>query len=194
MSMQLRQKKHKVLIFLLLPRNNLLVLKYRKNKYLKLQWLKYDPNTSKYYVCFWDTSGDEDGNPVPTMGDTYASESGIYLKNELINLANQSLIIGDVRGKGLLLAIEIVKNKQFKALLEEQVRAVYRILEIGIEEGILLYTRKTAAGAFGEWIMVTPALTITKAQVDELVKLLTKTIFLFEKELKDGGFLNTSEE
>jgi adenosylmethionine-8-amino-7-oxononanoate aminotransferase len=123
-----------------------------------------------------------------------ASESGIYLKNELINLANQSLIIGDVRGKGLLLAIEIVKNKQFKALLEEQVRAVYRILEIGIEEGILLYTRKTAAGAFGEWIMVTPALTITKAQVDELITLLAKTIFRFEKELIDGGFLNTSEE
>ena len=123
-----------------------------------------------------------------------ASESGIYLKKELINLANQSLIIGDVRGKGLLLAIEIVKNKQFKALLEEQVRAVYRILEIGIEEGILLYTRKTAAGAFGEWIMVTPALTITKAQVDELITLLAKTIFRFEKELIDGGFLNTSEE
>ena len=123
-----------------------------------------------------------------------ASEAGAYLKTELINLAKQSLIIGDVRGKGLLLAIEIVKDKQSKALLEEQVRAVYRILEIGIEEGILLYTRKTAAGAFGEWIMVTPALTITKAQVDELVKLLTKTIFLFEKELKDGGFLNTSEE
>ena len=123
-----------------------------------------------------------------------ASEAGAYLKTELINLAKQSLIIGDVRGKGLLLAIEIVKDKQSKALLEAQVRAVYRILEIGIEEGILLYTRKTAAGAFGEWIMVTPALTITKAQVDELVKLLTKTIFLFEKELKDGGFLNTSEE
>ena len=123
-----------------------------------------------------------------------ASEAGAYLKTELINLAKQSLIIGDVRGKGLLLAIEIVKDKQSKALLEEQVRAVYRILEIGIEEGILLYTRKTAAGAFGEWIMVTPALTITKAQVDELVKLLTKTIFLFEKELKDGGFLNTSED
>ena len=123
-----------------------------------------------------------------------ASEAGAYLKTELINLAKQSLIIGDVRGKGLLLAIEIVKDKQSKALLEEQVRAVYRILEIGTEEGILLYTRKTAAGAFGEWIMVTPALTITKAQVDELVKLLTKTIFLFEKELKDGGFLNTSAE
>ena len=123
-----------------------------------------------------------------------ASEAGAYLKTELINLAKQSLIIGDVRGKGLLLAIEIVKNKQSKALLEERVRAVYRILEIGSEEGILLYTRKTAAGAFGEWIMVTPALTVTKPQVDELVTLLTKTIFRFEKELKDRGFLNTSEE
>jgi hypothetical protein len=42
--------------------------------------------------------------------------------------------------------------------------------------------------------MMTPALTITKDQVDELILLLTEVIKRFEKELKDGGFLNTSEE
>ena len=53
------------------------------HKYLKLQWVKYNPNTSKYYVCFWDTSGNEDANPVPTMGTSYASESGIFEINPL---------------------------------------------------------------------------------------------------------------
>jgi adenosylmethionine-8-amino-7-oxononanoate aminotransferase len=42
--------------------------------------------------------------------------------------------------------------------------------------------------------MITPALTITKQQVNELIELLTKTINRFEKELKDGGFLNTSKK
>ncbi len=46
--------------------------------YFKLQWVKYNPNTSKYYVCLWDNSGSYSANPVPTMGTSYASESGIF--------------------------------------------------------------------------------------------------------------------
>jgi 4-aminobutyrate aminotransferase-like enzyme len=123
-----------------------------------------------------------------------AATIGKYLKTELIKLAHESLIIGDVRGKGLLLAIEIVKDKHTKDILSYDARAVYRLLEIGVEEGLLLYTRKTSEGVYGEWLMITPALTITKYQVDELILLLTEVIKRFEKELKDGGFLNTSEE
>ena len=47
-----------------------------------------------------------------------------YLKTELIKLAHESLIIGDVRGKGLLLAIEIVKDKHTKDILSYDARAV----------------------------------------------------------------------
>ena len=122
-----------------------------------------------------------------------ATTLGKYLKTELIKLAQESLIIGDVRGKGLLLAIEIVKDKGTKEILSYKARAVHRLLEIGIEEGLLLYTRKTSEGVYGEWLMITPALTITKQQVDELILLLTEVIKRFEKELKDGGFLNTSK-
>ena len=122
-----------------------------------------------------------------------AATIGKYLKTELIKLAHESLIIGDVRGKGLLLAIEIVKDKHTKDILSYDARAVYRLLEIGVEEGLLLYTRKTSEGVYGEWLMITPALTITKHQVDELILLLTEVIKRFEKELKDGGFLNTSK-
>lgn len=122
-----------------------------------------------------------------------AATLGQYLKTELKNLAQDSQIIGDVRGKGLLLAIEIVKDKRTKEILSNKARAVYRLLEIGIKEGLLLYTRKTSDGVYGEWLMITPALTITKKQVDELILLLTKVIKRFEKELKDDGFLNTSE-
>ena len=114
---------------------------------------------------------------------------GKYLKDQLKLVANSSLIVGDVRGKGLLLAIEIVENKDTKSILPKEVNAVYRLLEIGVEEGLLLYTRKTSDGAYGEWLMITPALTITKKEVDELIKLLKKTIKRFEIELQKNGFL-----
>ena len=123
-----------------------------------------------------------------------ASVIGTYLKDQLEELAHKTQIIGDVRGKGLLLAIELVKDKQTKETLSSDARAVYRLLEIGIEEGILLYTRKTSGGIYGEWVMVTPALTITKNQVDELIELLSHSIIRLENELVTCKFLKNKNK
>ena len=123
-----------------------------------------------------------------------ASIMGTYLKDQLKELAHKTQIIGDVRGKGLLLAIELVKDKQTKETLSSDARAVYRLLEIGIEEGILLYTRKTSGGIYGEWVMVTPALTITKNQVDELIELLSHSIIRLENELVTCKFLKNKNK
>ena len=118
-----------------------------------------------------------------------ASVMGKYLKDRLKELADKTEIIGDVRGKGLLLAIEIIKNKKTKEILPSNARAVYRLLEIGVEEGILLYTRKTSGGIYGEWVMVTPALNINKNEVDELIYLLARAIIKLEDELRLDNFL-----
>ena len=121
---------------------------------------------------------------------TNAALMGDYLKNKLLKLSEKTQIIGDVRGKGLLLAIELVKNKKTKEIIPPQARAVYRMLEIGIQEGILFYTRKTSGGIYGEWVMITPALTINQNEVDELIYLLTRTINILENELKVNKFLD----
>ena len=113
-----------------------------------------------------------------------ASEMGHYLMLRLKELANESYVIGDIRGKGLLLAAELVADKETKRMLPIECRAVYRLVEIGINNGLLLYTRKTANGEFGEWVMISPALTISKSEADELVELLRLTILQFEKELR----------
>ncbi|MDA0361378.1 MAG: aminotransferase class III-fold pyridoxal phosphate-dependent enzyme [Proteobacteria bacterium] len=113
-----------------------------------------------------------------------ASTMGLYLMEKLKEVAHKSTIIGDVRGKGLLMAAEIVENQETKKMLPVSCRAVYRLVEIGIENGLLLYTRKTAGGVFGEWLMISPALTVSKEEADELVRLFTKTIQIFEKELR----------
>ena len=118
-----------------------------------------------------------------------AIQMGEYLIAELTKLANNSKIIGDVRGKGLLLAVELVKHKSSKELLPYEARAVYRLLEIGIKQGILLYTRKTAGGAYGEWVMVTPALNINEIEVDELIDKLSKSITELEVELQNKDFI-----
>ena len=107
---------------------------------------------------------------------------GDYLKKGLKNLASQLSIIGDVRGKGLLLAVEIVQDKITKSMFNMDRRAIYRISELGIKNGILLYTRKTAKGENGEWLMIAPPLISTTDQCYDFLSRLNETLKAFQKE------------
>ena len=107
---------------------------------------------------------------------------GDYLKKGLERLASQQSIIGDVRGKGLLLAVEIVSDVKTKSMFNMDQRAIYRISELGIKNGILLYTRKTAKGENGEWLMIAPPLISTTDQCDIFLSKLNETLKDFQKE------------
>ena len=107
---------------------------------------------------------------------------GDYLKKGLERLASHLSIIGDVRGKGLLLAVEIVQDVSTKSMFIMDQRAIYRISELGIKNGILLYTRKTAKGENGEWLMIAPPLISTTDQCDDFLSRLNETLKDFQKE------------
>ena len=107
---------------------------------------------------------------------------GDFLRKGLENLASQLSIIGDVRGKGLLLAVEVVQDRTTKATFNMNQRAIYRISELGIRNGILLYTRKTSKGENGEWLMIAPPLISTTAHCDDFLYRLDKTLMEFQKE------------
>ena len=107
---------------------------------------------------------------------------GDYLKKGLERLESHLSIIGDVRGKGLLLAVEIVSNARTKSMFNMDQRAIYRISELGIKNGILLYTRKTAKGENGEWLMIAPPLISTTDQCDDFLSKLNETLKNFQKE------------
>lgn len=112
-----------------------------------------------------------------------ATKMGERLRAGLRDLQTRSTILGDVRGLGLLNAIEIVRDKETKEILPANLKAVYRLIEIGMQHGLLLYSRRTADGKYGEWLMVTPPLTVTEEEVDEIVIRLGKTLATFENEL-----------
>ena len=107
---------------------------------------------------------------------------GDYLKKGLERLESHLSIIGDVRGKGLLLAVEIVSNARTKSMFNMDQRAIYRISELGIKNGILLYTRKTAKGENGEWLMIAPPLISTTDQCNDFLSRLNETLKDFQKE------------
>lgn len=116
-----------------------------------------------------------------------AEQMGDLLRRRLEELKNRSAILGDVRGKGLLMAIEIVADKDTKAILPAEHQAVYRIVTLGMDRGLLLYSRRTAGGKYGEWLMISPPLIVTAAEIEEIVALLGDTLAAYETELRHAG-------
>lgn len=113
-----------------------------------------------------------------------AQAMGARLRERLEAVKARSGILGDIRGKGLLMAIEVVVDKETKAPPPAERQAVYRIIELGIERGIALYSRRTANGRYGEWLMVTPPLIVTATEVDEIAELIGITLAAYEEELR----------
>jgi 4-aminobutyrate aminotransferase len=96
-----------------------------------------------------------------------AAEVGQYLFEKLRDLAQRHEIIGDVRGKGLMIGIELVRNRKTKERAtterDELVMAAFR-------RGLLVL----AAGQ--NTIRLSPPLVLTKEQADIAVNLLDESL------------------
>ncbi|MEP7244880.1 MAG: aminotransferase class III-fold pyridoxal phosphate-dependent enzyme [Gammaproteobacteria bacterium] len=118
-----------------------------------------------------------------------ADEMGVYLRAQLDTLKDELPIVGDVRGLGMLNAVEIVANPATRAMLPRTFDALGRIQAIARDEGLLIYGRRTHAGKFGDWIMVTPPLIATRDDINEIVAGLRKVFAIFSAELFQNGYL-----
>ena len=103
-------------------------------------------------------------------------EQGKYLLKKL-NMLRELPIIGDVRGYGLIAAIEIVKNKETKEMFPADMRISQRVWEKALDSGVI--TR--VAG--GNNVAVCPPLIITKEQIDELVAALRNAVLAVMAEI-----------
>jgi 4-aminobutyrate aminotransferase-like enzyme len=93
---------------------------------------------------------------------------GEYLMAGLNDLQHSYPIIGEVRGRGLLLGMELVNNRKTKAHAPAQTSEV---MERCREEGVLV----GKGGLFGNVLRIAPPLAITKAQCDQLLHALDKS-------------------
>jgi adenosylmethionine-8-amino-7-oxononanoate aminotransferase len=112
-----------------------------------------------------------------------ANETGAYLRARLNALKSEVPVLGDVRGLGMLNAIEIVADQGSKAMLPRSMDVLGRIQSIARAGGLLIYGRRTHGGKFGDWIMVTPPLIATTADIDEIVDGLGKALRTFSAEV-----------
>jgi len=107
---------------------------------------------------------------------------GDQLKMRLETLMQRFAFIGDVRGKGLLLAFELVSNRSTMQPLPRELNAFTRLVEIAYERGLIIYSRRTRGGIEGDHFMICPPLIINQLQVDELIGLLEGSLVTFAQE------------
>lgn len=110
---------------------------------------------------------------------------GKLLISKLKKLVGQFSFIGDVRGKGLMLGIEFVENRETKRPFSRNLKVTKTLIEMAQENGLLIYPAGSGLdGISGDSIIIAPPLTITTNEIDELICLLTKTFTQFENFLQ----------
>jgi 2,2-dialkylglycine decarboxylase (pyruvate) len=99
-----------------------------------------------------------------------ARELGGYLKAQLVDLQQRHAIIGDVRGRGLLLGVELVTDRQTKATASDIGMAVgKRCLELG---ACLNIGRRASAGVF----RIAPPLTVSRDEIDSAMAIFDQAL------------------
>ncbi len=118
------------------------------------------------------------GGPIPTAAAKVvidlieqenlaanAAETGAYLRERLEEIRLKHSVIGDVRGMGLMQAIELVKDRTSKEPAKEE---TLQLMEAARENRILI----GRGGLDGNVIRISPPLNISKSDVDEFAHLL----------------------
>ncbi|NVD42988.1 aspartate aminotransferase family protein [Ensifer sp. HO-A22] len=101
-----------------------------------------------------------------------AAVMGDALKAELVALSERFPFIGDVRGKGLLLAAEFVSDRETMKPLPKELNAHQRVVDLAYERGLIIYSRRTRGGVEGDHFLVCPPMIITREQIGEIVAIL----------------------
>ena len=92
-----------------------------------------------------------------------AAETGAYLRANLEELKGKHALIGDVRGMGLMQAVELVQDRETKTPATQE---TLRLMEAARENRILL----GRGGLFGNVLRISPPLNISKSDVDDFIR------------------------
>lgn len=118
-----------------------------------------------------------------------AARMGEMLKARLSSLMDRFPFIGDVRGKGLLLAFELVRDRHTMEPLPREMNAFSGLVEIAYANKLVIYARRTRGGDSGDHFLVCPPMIVIEQQLDEIMEKLTVSLASFARaaSLRDEG-------
>lgn len=116
------------------------------------------------------------GNPVSTRGAlatlkymedhdivSHVEKMGNYFKEKLVELKDKYAVIGDMRGKGLMIGLELVKEKK-----EPAVNEILKLFENTKKRGLLI----GKGGLYGNVVRLSPPMAVDQSGIDEAIRIL----------------------
>lgn len=105
-----------------------------------------------------------------------SAQVGRYFKEQLEGLAIDHPLVGDVRGLGLLLAVELVSDRKTKAGFASEDRVPERLNEKFKKHGLIFRINSSI-------LNIGPPLCITQEEVDEIVHVIDISLWELEGEM-----------
>lgn len=103
--------------------------------------------------------------------------AGTVLKNLLVQRFGDHPHVGDIRGRGLLWALELVADRATKAPFEPERRLSARLKHQALENGLLCYPMPgTIDGKRGDHVLIAPPYIVSQAHLEELVDKLGRSL------------------
>lgn len=109
-------------------------------------------------------------------------KKGEYLKNKLVELAAEHPSIGDVRGIGLMLGLEFVRDKATKEPFPPELGFAAQFKKAAMEERTIFEVSTGCdRGGRGDTVMVAPAFIITYPEMDTLAERIGRALTRVER-------------
>jgi hypothetical protein len=103
--------------------------------------------------------------------------AGARLRERLAQRFERHRYVGDVRGRGLLMAVEFVAERETKMPFDPALRVSARIKAEAFERGLLVYPGSgTVDGLRGDHVLLAPPYIVTDAEVDVIVERLGEAV------------------
>jgi 4-aminobutyrate aminotransferase len=101
----------------------------------------------------------------------HAEEMGTYLMDSLQDWTARHPLVGDIRGQGLMVGIELVKDRKTKAYATEERN---RWVQAAFERGLLVL------GCGASTLRLMPPLVVSRSQIDTAVEILDQCLSRIE--------------
>ncbi len=104
-----------------------------------------------------------------------AAIQGAYLESRLREVAARVPIVGELRGRGMIWGMELVRDRPSREPLDRSLGAGRRVHERGLANGLVIYQSGGSYFASDE-VFISPPLIATRADIDEIVARYGRTL------------------
>jgi adenosylmethionine-8-amino-7-oxononanoate aminotransferase len=98
------------------------------------------------------------------------------LRTGLEALASRHGVIGQIRGRGLLLALELVEDPGSRRPFAPQLDVGQLLTDTAYDLGLIIYPRRPINGLTGDHVLIAPPLTVTEKDVTEILQRLDQAL------------------